>query len=133
MSPMVERTRAAQTTLLLLPSLTEMELQVELSPSSASVHMRKLSQKLTTYRTVSAHRVRSSSVERVNKIAEPNEAGSVWSNTRFELNPRVPFGGHKESGTGTEWGVGGLKSYCNWQTLSLKKSGAPMSDPPLVG
>ena len=56
MSPVVERTRAVQTTLLLLPSLTEMELQVRLSFSSASVHMRRLSQKQTTRCMVSAHR-----------------------------------------------------------------------------
>jgi acyl-CoA reductase-like NAD-dependent aldehyde dehydrogenase len=69
----------------------------------------------------------------MNKIAEQIEAGSVWSNTRFELSPRMPFGEHKKSDIGTERGVGGLKSYCSWQTLYLKKPGAPMSDPPLVG
>jgi acyl-CoA reductase-like NAD-dependent aldehyde dehydrogenase len=69
----------------------------------------------------------------MNKIAEQIEAGSVWSNTRFELSPRMPFGEHKKSDIGTERGFGGLKSYCSWQTLYLKKPGAPMSDPPLVG
>jgi acyl-CoA reductase-like NAD-dependent aldehyde dehydrogenase len=44
-----------------------------------------------------------------------------WVNTHFELDPRAPFGGFKESGIGTEFGVGGLKSYCNSQTLYLKK------------
>ena len=63
----------------------------------------------------------SGSVERANQLAERIEAGNVWVNTHFELDPRVPFGGHKESGIGTEWGVGGLISYCNSQTLYLKK------------
>lgn len=63
----------------------------------------------------------SSNVERAAKIAEELEAGSVWVNTHFELDPRAPFGGYKESGIGLEFGVNGLKSYCNSQTLYLKK------------
>ncbi|KEF62465.1 NAD-dependent aldehyde dehydrogenase [Exophiala aquamarina CBS 119918] len=63
----------------------------------------------------------SADLDRATKIAEQLEAGNVWVNTHFELDPRAPFGGHKESGIGTEFGVGGLKSYCNSQTLYLKK------------
>ena len=63
-----------------------------------------------------------SDLGRANKIAKRIQAGNVWVNTHFELDPRVPFGGHKESGIGTEWGVGGLKSFCNSQTLYLKKA-----------
>ncbi|RMZ85758.1 hypothetical protein DV737_g474, partial [Chaetothyriales sp. CBS 132003] len=63
----------------------------------------------------------SGNLERANKIAEKLEAGNVWVNTHFELDPMVPFGGHKESGIGTEGGVSGLISYCNSQTLYLKK------------
>ncbi|KAL1796119.1 hypothetical protein ACET3X_006343 [Alternaria dauci] len=64
----------------------------------------------------------SKDVERANRVAKRLEAGTVWVNTHFELDPRVSFGGHKESGVGTEWGVGGLKSYCNSQTLFLGKA-----------
>ncbi|EXJ59878.1 NAD-dependent aldehyde dehydrogenase [Cladophialophora yegresii CBS 114405] len=63
----------------------------------------------------------SGDIERAAKVAQELEAGSVWVNTHFELDPRAPFGGFKESGIGTEFGVGGLKSYCNSQTLYLKK------------
>ena len=63
----------------------------------------------------------SGSIERANEIATRIEAGNVWVNTHFELDPRVPFGGHKESGVGIEWGVAGLTSYCNSQALYLKK------------
>lgn len=63
----------------------------------------------------------SSSIENANRIAKKIDAGTVWVNTHFELDPRVPFGGHKESGIGTEWGIGGLKSFCNSQSLFLKK------------
>jgi len=42
-------------------------------------------------------------------------------NTHLEGDPNAPFGGHKESGIGFEWGIGGLKSFCNAQSLFLKK------------
>lgn len=64
----------------------------------------------------------SGNIERANRIAQRLQAGSVWVNTHFELDARVPFGGHKESGIGVEFGIGGLKSYCNSQTLYLKKA-----------
>jgi len=60
-------------------------------------------------------------LDRANKIARQLEAGSVWVNTHLELDPRAPFGGHKESGIGYEWSQGGLRAYCNAQTLYLKK------------
>lgn len=64
----------------------------------------------------------SSNIETANRIARQIDAGTVWVNTHFELDPSVPFGGHKESGIGYEWGEGGLKSFCNVQTLFLKKT-----------
>ncbi|RVX73128.1 hypothetical protein B0A52_02255 [Exophiala mesophila] len=60
-------------------------------------------------------------IDRANAMGRRLQAGTIWVNTHFELDPRVPFGGHKESGLGVEWGIGGLKSYCNSQTLFLKK------------
>jgi len=64
----------------------------------------------------------SADLQRANRVARRIHAGNVWVNTHFELDPRMPFGGHKESGIGTEWGVSGLKSFCNSQTLYLKKT-----------
>lgn len=63
----------------------------------------------------------SGSTERATELAYRIEAGNVWVNSHFELDARVPFGGHKESGIGVEWGVSGLTSYCNSQTLYLNK------------
>lgn len=60
-------------------------------------------------------------LDRCNRIARQLKAGSVWVNTHLELDPRAPFGGHKESGVGFEWSSAGLKAYCNAQTLYLKK------------
>lgn len=60
-------------------------------------------------------------VDRANRIARQLEAGSVWVNTHLELSAAVPFGGHKNSGIGFEFSSGGLKAYCNVQSLYLKK------------
>ena len=63
----------------------------------------------------------SNDLDQASRIAKQLEAGSVWVNTHIEVDPRAPFGGHKESGVGFEWGLGGLKAYCNAQSLFLKK------------
>lgn len=55
-------------------------------------------------------------------IAGQLEAGSVWVNSHFELEAHVPFGGHKSSGIGLEYGLSGLVEYWNSQTLWLRKS-----------
>ncbi|KAJ5767656.1 hypothetical protein N7533_000239 [Penicillium manginii] len=61
-------------------------------------------------------------LERAARVARQIQAGTVWTNDHFSLSPTAPFGGHKESGVGTEWGLNGLKGFCNVQTLFLKKS-----------
>ncbi|OQU97385.1 hypothetical protein CLAIMM_03319 [Cladophialophora immunda] len=62
----------------------------------------------------------SNNLEEATHIARQLEAGSVWINAHQEGDPMAPFGGHKESGLGYEWGLGGLKSYYNAQSLFLK-------------
>jgi phenylacetaldehyde dehydrogenase len=37
-------------------------------------------------------------------------AGTVWINKHGAVDPRVPFGGAKQSGYGLEFGVEGLKA-----------------------
>lgn len=70
-------------------------------------------------------------VARAERMARQLEAGTVWVNTHLEVSPLVPFGGHKSSGLGTEWGINGLKGWCNSQTLWLprgskvEESGSP--------
>jgi acyl-CoA reductase-like NAD-dependent aldehyde dehydrogenase len=63
----------------------------------------------------------SNDLDEAARIAKWIQAGSVWINAHLEIGPHFPFGGHKESGVGSEWGVSGLKEYCNSQTLFLKK------------
>jgi acyl-CoA reductase-like NAD-dependent aldehyde dehydrogenase len=63
----------------------------------------------------------SNDLEEAERIGRRLEAGSVWINAHLEVAPTFPFGGHKESGIGSEWGVAGLKAYCNTQSLFVKK------------
>ncbi|KAI1739185.1 Aldehyde/histidinol dehydrogenase [Xylaria scruposa] len=62
----------------------------------------------------------SKDVPRAKRIAEQLEAGSIWVNTHFEVAPNVPFGGHKESGLGMDWGEVGLKGWTNPQAYWVK-------------
>ena len=64
----------------------------------------------------------SKDVPRAQRMAEQLEAGSIWVNTHFELAPNVPFGGHKQSGLGMEWGHTGLQGWCNSQAYWVKHS-----------
>ncbi|KAG9244072.1 aldehyde dehydrogenase [Calycina marina] len=63
----------------------------------------------------------SSDLEEATRIARRIDSGSVWVNTHLEVDPKFAFGGHKESGIGSEWGLAGWKAYCNTQVLYLKK------------
>ncbi|KAH7310531.1 Aldehyde/histidinol dehydrogenase [Stachybotrys elegans] len=65
----------------------------------------------------------SKDVEKAKRMAEQLEAGSIWVNTHFEVAPNVPFGGHKQSGLGMDWGEVGLKGWCNPQAYWIKHSG----------
>jgi acyl-CoA reductase-like NAD-dependent aldehyde dehydrogenase len=62
----------------------------------------------------------SKDMERAKRISGKLRAGTVWINTHGELEPNVTFGCHKSSGYGAEFGVEGLKSYCNVQSVYTK-------------
>jgi acyl-CoA reductase-like NAD-dependent aldehyde dehydrogenase len=64
----------------------------------------------------------SNDIGRATRVAKEIEAGTVWVNTHFEMSPLTPFGGHKQSGIGCEWGLNGLKAFCNVQTLFVNKA-----------
>ena len=63
----------------------------------------------------------SSDLKRGERMARRLEAGSVWVNMHFYVEAHVPFGGHKWSGVGSEWGVVGLKQWCNSQSVWVPK------------
>ncbi|MBB3053168.1 phenylacetaldehyde dehydrogenase [Prauserella isguenensis] len=56
--------------------------------------------------------------ERAKAIAARLQAGTVWINKHGAIDPRVPFGGAKQSGYGLEFGVEGLKQLGQPQVIS---------------
>lgn len=64
----------------------------------------------------------SKDLAKAESIARRLSAGSVWVNSHFDVAPNVPFGGHKESGIGTEMGVDGLKRFMNPRSLWVHKN-----------
>ncbi|MDQ0239691.1 aldehyde dehydrogenase family protein [Arthrobacter bambusae] len=52
----------------------------------------------------------SSDLDAARDVAGRLEAGTVWINKHGNVDPRVPFGGAKQSGYGLEFGVEGLKA-----------------------
>lgn len=55
------------------------------------------------------------------EIAEQLETGTVWVNEYLHLSPFAPFGGHKQSGFGAEYGLDGLKEFTYPQVITVKK------------
>ncbi len=55
-------------------------------------------------------------------IAEQLETGTVWINEYMHLSPFAPFGGHKQSGFGAEYGLEGLKEFTYPQVISMKRN-----------
>ncbi|KAL2016935.1 hypothetical protein VTK56DRAFT_2852 [Thermocarpiscus australiensis] len=58
---------------------------------------------------------------RAEKMARQISAGSVWVNSHFDVAPNVPFGGHKESGIGMEWGLEGFRHFTNSRSVWVWK------------
>lgn len=59
----------------------------------------------------------SKDIAKADRIARQIQAGTVWINTHAEVGPSVPSGGFKDSAVGVQYGVEGLKAYCNLQTI----------------
>lgn len=55
------------------------------------------------------------------EIAEQLETGTVWINEFMQLSPFAPFGGHKQSGFGAEYGLDGLKEFTYPQVITVKR------------
>ncbi|WP_395858458.1 aldehyde dehydrogenase family protein [Arthrobacter echini] len=52
------------------------------------------------------------------EVAARIEAGTVWINKHGAVDPRMPFGGAKQSGYGLEFGIEGLKGLGSPQVIS---------------
>lgn len=56
--------------------------------------------------------------EEARRVAARIQAGTVWINSHGGVHPMIPFGGHKSSGYGLEFGVEGLKSVAVPQVIN---------------
>ncbi|APG63484.1 aldehyde dehydrogenase [Sphingorhabdus lutea] len=54
-------------------------------------------------------------------VAEQLETGTVWVNEFLHLSPFAPFGGHKQSGFGVEYGKEGLSEFTYPQVITVAK------------
>lgn len=59
------------------------------------------------------------------RVAEQLETGTVWVNEFLHLSPNAPFGGHKQSGFGAEYGKEGLLEFTYPQVITVKKNNVP--------
>jgi acyl-CoA reductase-like NAD-dependent aldehyde dehydrogenase len=64
----------------------------------------------------------SSDLKEAGRLAAMLESGSAWVNDHSTISPDVPFGGAKQSGLGSEFGLHGLYEYMQMQTLRLPPS-----------
>ena len=59
----------------------------------------------------------SSDTANAREVAARIEAGTVWINEHGAIDPRIPFGGAKQSGYGVEFGTEGLKALGQPQVI----------------
>ncbi|KAL3478879.1 aldehyde dehydrogenase domain-containing protein [Aspergillus californicus] len=58
-------------------------------------------------------------LERAHRVAAEIEAGMVWVNSSQDCDPRIPFGGVKQSGIGRELGEAGLEAYTQVKSVHV--------------
>ncbi|KAH6949222.1 Aldehyde/histidinol dehydrogenase [Fusarium avenaceum] len=63
----------------------------------------------------------SGDISAARRVAAKLEAGNVYINGPPQPDPHVPFGGHKHSGLGVEYGLQGLLSFCQTKAVYLYK------------
>lgn len=60
----------------------------------------------------------SSDRAKAQEVAAKLQAGTVWINSHGTIDPRIPFGGSKQSGYGLEFGLDGLKALAQPQIIN---------------
>ncbi|ETS84175.1 hypothetical protein PFICI_02200 [Pestalotiopsis fici W106-1] len=58
-------------------------------------------------------------LERAHRVAAEIESGMVWVNSSQDCDPRIPFGGVKQSGIGRELGEAGLEAYTQVKAIHI--------------
>lgn len=58
-------------------------------------------------------------LEKAHRTAAAIESGMVWINSSQDCDPRVPFGGVKQSGIGRELGEAGLEAYTQIKAVHI--------------
>ncbi|KAH6662403.1 aldehyde dehydrogenase domain-containing protein [Plectosphaerella plurivora] len=58
-------------------------------------------------------------LERAHRVAGEIESGMVWINSSQDCDPRIPFGGVKQSGIGRELGEAGLEAYSQIKSVHV--------------
>ncbi|HNW51230.1 MAG TPA: aldehyde dehydrogenase family protein, partial [Prolixibacteraceae bacterium] len=59
-------------------------------------------------------------LEKGEKLARQIEAGAIFINGLVKSDPRLPFGGIKQSGFGRELSHYGIKEFCNIKSVWIK-------------
>jgi aldehyde dehydrogenase (NAD+) len=69
--------------------------------------------------------IQSNDIQRVHRLAERLNAGGVYVNGGFQINPYTPFGGVGISGFGKEGGKAGIDEFLHYKTVTIGV-GAPI-------
>ncbi len=67
----------------------------------------------------------SSSLDHAQQIAKHIQSGNIFINEIVKSDPRLPFGGIKQSGYGRELSYHGIREFVNIQTLYINKHKKP--------
>ncbi|MDP3677412.1 MAG: aldehyde dehydrogenase family protein, partial [Novosphingobium sp.] len=63
--------------------------------------------------------IQSNDLQRVHRLSERLNAGGVYVNGGFQINPHTPFGGIGISGYGKEGGKAGIDEFLHYKTVTI--------------